>query len=70
MRAAAGRAGLRGTGAFVSGRIQLRGVIRRLEVEVDTAPGAPRTRLRDAGSGEAHLDGASAGENCDVGRGE
>ena len=51
-------------------RIQLRGVSRRHRGGGGHSTGAPRTRLRDAGGSKAHLDGASAGENCDVGRGE
>ena len=56
-------------GMFVRS-IQLRGVSRRHRGGGGHSTGAPRIRLRDAGSGEAHPDGASAGENRDVGRGE
>lgn len=68
-RSGLGGAGLRGRGVCVR-RIQLRGVSRRHRGGGGHSTGAPRTRLRDAGSGEAHLDSASAGENRDVGRGE
>lgn len=68
-RSGLGGAGLRARCVRV-GCIQLRGVSRRHRGGGGHSTGAPRTRLRDAGSGEAHLDGASAGENRDVGRGE
>ena len=68
-RSGLGGAGLRGRGVCVR-RIQLRGVSRRHRGGGGHSTGAPRTRLRDAGGSKAHLDGASAGENCDVGRGE
>ncbi len=57
-------------GRFVSGASSYVAYPGGIEVEVDTAPAHRGYGYATLAAAKAHLDGASAGENRDVGRGE